>query len=207
LNSNEKKDIKPTGDNSISYQNANNADQKSLEVEPDNLRWNVEGEVRDLIREEMTFPRQSSEYADMAITIPERISRVSAEEQREQEINPFQFQPKARSSEYLQAFLRLNEVFYFFDDEALIGNFELAYAANAHLPGRIKAELCLALAIGGQWLDSGNDDYCLMWYENGRRYVDDEAWDHDTWVMRAMALICMYHMSARPDTAQHYLRK
>ena len=67
-------------------------------------------------------------------------------------------------------------------------------------------ELCLALAVGSQWSDDGHDGSFLMWYENGRRCLDDTHWDHEPWVMRAMALISMYHLGGRPDTAQHYLR-
>ena len=170
------------------------------------LLANTEGRLRGLVNEEMKF-RSPSEMDALA----ESLKRTSPQDldlglQRTDMINPFRFQPRTRTIRHLYTFLDINGIFFFFDDQMLIDNFELAYATHSPLSNRIMAELCLALAIGDQWDDSGNDDNCLMWYENGRRYLDDERWDHDTWVMRIMALICMYHIGRRPDTAQHYLR-
>lgn len=177
-----------------------------MKVEQQHLNWDVEGILYDLVTEELSSKVQSSDH-QISTNVLNRVSRYTVDNQQLQDINPFKFQPQARSSTYLESFLQLNDVFFFFDKQSLRQNFELAYTSSTPLPGRIMAELCLALAIGGQWTDTGNDDNCLMWYENGRRYVDNEGWDHDTWVMRTMGLICMYHIGARADTAQHYLRE
>jgi hypothetical protein len=47
----------------------------------------------------------------------------------------------------------------------------------------------------------------IMWYENGRRYLDDCDWNLDPTVMQILALISMFHMAQRPATSSHYLGK
>jgi hypothetical protein len=44
-----------------------------------------------------------------------------------------------------------------------------------------------------------------VWYENGQRYLDNDRWDMNLNVMRALALISMLHMNERPATTHHYL--
>ena len=121
-------------------------------------------------------------------------------------INPFHFQSDETARALMHVFVeRVNHTFYFFDEQELLQNLGMAYSESVEHSNRIVSEMCLALAVGSQWSDYGNDDNSTFWYENGRRYLDDTHWDHQPWVMRVMALISMYHLGKRPDNAQHYL--
>jgi hypothetical protein len=122
-------------------------------------------------------------------------------------INPFHFHPQEETTVLLRAFIeRVNPTFFFFEDPELLVNLDRAYDGETEHSSQVMCELCLALAIGSQWTEDGNDGSAMMWYENGRRYMDDTHWDHEPWVMRAMTMISMYHLGVRPDNAQHYLR-
>jgi hypothetical protein len=135
---------------------------ESVEVQHQEFQGNPEVRLRDFISEEMSI--QSPDKMDILASTLKRTSPHDLDlgPQHTHTINPFHFQPRARTMGYLQSFLRLNGTFFFFDDQSLTNNFELAYAADTPLPNRIMAELCLALAIGDQWDDSGNDANCLM---------------------------------------------
>ena len=121
-------------------------------------------------------------------------------------INPFHFQPQEETRVLLYAFTeRVNHTFFFFEDSVLLENLDHAYDGETEHSRQTMCELCLALAIGSQWAEEGNDNTAMMWYENGRRYMDDTPWDHEPWVMRAMTMISIYHLGTRPDNSQHYL--
>lgn len=65
--------------------------------------------------------------------------------------------------------------------------------------------VCVCLALGCQAYHEDATDMALMWYENGRRYLDDCDWGLDPAVMQVLALISMFHMAQRPATSSHYL--
>jgi len=121
-------------------------------------------------------------------------------------INPFDHVTRSEVRPYLDCFLhRINCIFYFFDAGELIDLFDSVFEANRSLPNQIMSEICLVLALGVQTSDQGSEDKLIMWYENGRRYLDDENWRNKLWVMRAMILVSAYHVGERRDTARHYL--
>ena len=66
-------------------------------------------------------------------------------------------------------------------------------------------ELCLVIALGVQISDHGSMDQVIVWYENGRRYMDNENWEEELWVMRALLLISMYHIGEKVDTSRYDL--
>jgi hypothetical protein len=65
--------------------------------------------------------------------------------------------------------------------------------------------VCICIAIGYQTGPTEAPDLAIMWYENGRRYLDDCDWSLDPTVMQILALISMFHMSQRLATSSHYL--
>jgi hypothetical protein len=73
------------------------------------------------------------------------------------------------------------------------------------LPNQVMCTLCLCVSIGCQVHDAGTDEMAIMWYENGRRYLDDDDWGSSLAVMQALALISIFHGAERPTTARHYL--
>lgn len=125
-----------------------------------------------------------------------------------QAINPFVHYDRASILPLLHSFLcRVNSVFGLFSDGELERYMDLELDSTSGLPNQVMSELCLVLALGAQASDGGNDDKIIMWYENGRRYLDDENWRDELWVMRMMALVSVYHMAERRDTSRHYLSK
>ena len=125
---------------------------------------------------------------------------------RHESINPFHFRRREDILALMQIFIdRVNHTFFFFKEAKIISAIGVAYDDGEELSNRVMCELCLALAVANQWCDNGNEDGAITWYENGRRYLDDSLWDHEPWVMRAMALISMYHLGGKPDNAQQYL--
>ena len=125
-----------------------------------------------------------------------------------QAINPFVHYDRASILPLLHSFLcRVNSVFYLFNDGELERYVAMELDSTIGLPNQIMSELCLVLALGAQASDTVNDDKTIMWYENGRRYLDDENWRDELWVMRMMALLSVYHMAERRDTSRHYLSK
>ena len=81
----------------------------------------------------------------------------------------------------------------------------MAFESTIALRNEKMSELCLVLALGAQIGNGGNDDKTIVWYENGRRYLDDENWGKELWIMRVTTLISLYHVGERPATARHYL--
>jgi len=99
----------------------------------------------------------------------------------------------------------LNSSYYCVDAQHLVQQFHLAVDTTASLPNYIMYTLCFCISIGCQAHDTGTDEMAIMWYENGRRYLDNDDWGWSLNVMRAMALISIFHRSERPTTARHYL--
>ena len=123
-----------------------------------------------------------------------------------QALNPFDHYTASSIKPFLDAFIaRVNSVFFFFDEQALEQRFEILSEVSSSTLNSNMSELCLVLALGAQMSNGGNDDQTIMWYENGRRYLDDENWRNELWIMRATALISLYHLGERPDTSRHYL--
>ena len=123
-----------------------------------------------------------------------------------QALNPFDHYPASIFQPCLDAFVqRVNSIFFFFNEEDLEQRFRIVSERSAGLPNGEMSELCLILALGAQMRTGGNDDGTIMWYENGRRYLDDQNWCNELWLMRATALISLFHLEQRPDTSRHYL--
>ena len=123
-------------------------------------------------------------------------------------LNPFRHYTANTVQPLLTIFLqRLNSIFYLFEENELELHFEEVSEPSSSPPNSVLAQLCLALALGAQVSNGGNDDQMIMWYENGRRYLDVENWQSELWVMRALALISMYHIEERRETSRHYLGK
>ena len=119
-------------------------------------------------------------------------------------LNPFDHYATSVMEPLMEMFLqRVNSVLFFFSEEALKELLRLA--AYTILSNENMSELCLVLALGAQISNDMNDDMTIVWYENGRRYLDDDNSGSKLWVMRVTALISLYHIRERPDTSRHYL--
>lgn len=123
-----------------------------------------------------------------------------------QAINPFNIAVAADVKTYLANFqTRVNSVFFLYDVRELDAHVQVVSNAFQDIPNQIMCELCLVITLGVQMSDHGSMDQLIMWYENGRRYMDDENWGNELWVMRALILISMYHIGERVDTSRYYL--
>jgi hypothetical protein len=123
-----------------------------------------------------------------------------------QVLNPFRMIPGMTIWYMLESYLQhVNSVHYCINAELLVQQFHLAMDAAANPPNHVMYTLCFCVSIGCQNHDAGTDEMGIMWYENGRRYLDDDDWGWSLNVMRALALVSIFHRSARPSTARHYL--
>ena len=123
-----------------------------------------------------------------------------------QVLNPFHMIPGMAIWHMLESYLQqVNSLYYCVNAELLVQQFHLAMDTAINLPNHVMYTLCLCVSIGCQIHDTGTDEMAIMWYENGRRYLDDDDWGWSLNVMRALALISIFHRSARPSTARHYL--
>lgn len=121
-------------------------------------------------------------------------------------LNPFDHVTASDVRPYVDFFLdRINCVFHFFDGRELIDRFDSVFEVGRSMPNQIMSEICLVLALGVQISDGASEDKLIMWYENGRRYLDDENWRKKLWVMRLLLMISVYHVGDRQDTSHHYL--
>ena len=121
-------------------------------------------------------------------------------------INPFSFYTVAEGKFLVRCFVeRVNSVFGLFRDGELESSLNSIGEITPSGSNQIMAELCLACALGSQLSNSEIVDKTIMWYENGRRYLDDVDWESKPWVMRAMVLISLYHIEERRETSSHYL--
>ncbi|KAH8809301.1 hypothetical protein F5884DRAFT_399879 [Xylogone sp. PMI_703] len=123
-----------------------------------------------------------------------------------QAINPFEFQTKATVWPMIESFLQIvNSIYYLVNPNLLLQHLNSAFLADQSISNCTMSMLCICIGIGCQYSDKGTDDLALMWYENGRRYLDDHDWCINLAVMQALALIGMFHIGQRPSTSSHYL--
>ncbi|KAG8526647.1 uncharacterized protein KY384_008076 [Bacidia gigantensis] len=121
-------------------------------------------------------------------------------------LNPFDYYANSTTKTYMRLFLqRVNSIFYLFDEETLEPQFATAINKSSNISNEEMSEICLVLALGAQISNDSSDNTTIMWYENGRRYLDDEDWSNSLRIMRLTALISLYHIGERPNTARHYL--
>jgi hypothetical protein len=125
-----------------------------------------------------------------------------------QVLNPFRMIPETIVWPMLESYLqRVNSSYYYVNADHLVSQFNLAVNEAVALPNYSMYTLCLCISIGCRANSDGTDEMAIMWYENGRRYLDSDDWGWSLNVMRALALISMFHRSERPATARHYLGK
>lgn len=123
-----------------------------------------------------------------------------------QVLNPFRMISGLTIWPFLDCFLRrVNSRYYCVNAEHLVRQFNLAINTTVSLTNLTMCTLCLCISIGCQVYDTGTDEMAIMWYENGRRYLDSEDWGWSLDVMRALTLISIFHIGERPTTASHYL--
>ena len=123
-----------------------------------------------------------------------------------QAINPFNIAVAAEVKAHLACFqTRINSIFFLYDTRELNTLVQVVSNTFLNTPNQIMCELCLVITLGVQISDHGSMDQVIMWYENGRRYMDDENWGNELWVMRALVLISLYHIGERIDTSRYYL--
>lgn len=155
-----------------------------------------------------------TDQRSLLLSYPPVHSQVCVEEEVWGSINlphVFAFSPFHHSSvpvmkHYLDSFLQsVNSTFYFFDADYLQQQLATVLESSSEMMNSKMSELCLVLALGAQMSYSGQNDAAIMWYENGRRYLDDENRINELWIMRVTALISMFHIAERPGTARHYL--
>ena len=121
-------------------------------------------------------------------------------------INPFHFQQREMIWPIMDSFLQsVNSVYHLVNPHELRKHLHSALNTALETPVLIMSQVCICLALGCQVSGTGTADVAIMWYENGRRYLDDRDWCLDLAVMQILALISMFHMAQRPATSSHYL--
>jgi hypothetical protein len=125
-----------------------------------------------------------------------------------QSINPFNFQTRSLIAPVLEIFLqKVNNIYYLIDPKDLWSFVDSTLDSDLETPNLTMSVVCFCVAIGYQNCSTGAPDMAIMWYENGRRYLDDHDWSLDPTVMRILVLIGVFHMAERPSTSSHYLGK
>lgn len=126
-------------------------------------------------------------------------------------LNPFHYYRHRYLERYLACFIQHNRASYLFPEHELVQNFRLASQSAVEsaitLSRRIMCEMCLVLCVGSNMQRDGCDDTTTLWYENGRRFLDQDDWSSKLWVMRVMCLISLYHNAERIETSRYYLGK
>ena len=123
-----------------------------------------------------------------------------------QSINPFNLHPKTVIGPILESFiLNVNSIYHLISPIDLWGYLESVSDPTSVTPNLTMSIVCICIAIGYQTCPTGAEDMTIMWYENGRRYLDDCDWNLEPTVMQILALISMFHMAQRPATSSHYL--
>lgn len=123
-----------------------------------------------------------------------------------QTLNPFNFQTKEVIKPLLESFLQdVNSVYYLITPDHLWSYLDLALDTTGDTSHPVMAVVCICIALGCQTSPAGAPSMAVLWYENGRRYLDSQDWGVDPTVMQILALISMFHMAQRPTTSSHYL--
>lgn len=123
-------------------------------------------------------------------------------------INPFDFQQRSMLQLMIDSFLQnVNSVYYLINPNDLWNHLDSALNMALGTPNLVMSTVCVCLALGCQSYHADATDMAIMWYENGRRYLDDRDWCLDPAVMQVLALISIFHMAQRPVTSSHYLGK
>ena len=99
----------------------------------------------------------------------------------------------------------VNAVYYLVNPDKLWKHLDSALDTTLETPNLTMSVVCVCIALGCQTCPVDTTDMAIMWYENGRRYLDDRDWCLDPAVMQVLALISMFHMAQRPATSSHYL--
>ncbi|KUJ10831.1 uncharacterized protein LY89DRAFT_739817 [Mollisia scopiformis] len=121
-------------------------------------------------------------------------------------INPFDLQQRSMLQLMIDSFLRnVNSVYYLVNPDELWNHLDSALNMTLGTPNLVTSIVCVCLALGCQSYHADATDMAIMWYENGRRYLDDRDWCLDVAVMQVLALISIFHMAQRPATSSHYL--
>jgi hypothetical protein len=108
----------------------------------------------------------------------------------------------------LKRFLQnINTIYYLVNPTDLWKYLNSALDAKVGTPKLTMALVCICLALGCQTCPTGTADMAVTWYENSRRYLDEQDWDRKPAVMQILALISMYYMNQWPATSNHYLSK
>jgi hypothetical protein len=114
--------------------------------------------------------------------------------------------PRSLIGPILESFLQnVNSIYYLISPDDLWSYLDSVLAPISVTPNLTMSVVCICIAIGYQTRPTGAPDIAIMWYENGRRYLDDCDWNLDPTVMQILALISMFHMAERPATSSHYL--
>jgi hypothetical protein len=123
-----------------------------------------------------------------------------------QAINPFKLQPKATIWPMIGSFLQnVNNIYYLVNPNILWSHLNSVLDTTLETPNFIMSMVCVCIALGCQACATGTLELAIMWYENGRRYLDDCDWRIEPAIMQILALISMFHMAQRPATSSHYL--
>ncbi|KAI9731645.1 MAG: hypothetical protein M1818_007775 [Claussenomyces sp. TS43310] len=120
-------------------------------------------------------------------------------------INPFNFLSRSNVLPMIDSFLQnVNSIYYLVDPDYLMSNLTSVFERR-NISNDVMSTLCLCISIGCRTCEHATDDIAIMWYENGRRYLDDDNWGYKLVVMRALALVSIFHMGERPETSKSYL--
>ena len=99
----------------------------------------------------------------------------------------------------------VNSIYYLINPDDLWEHLHSALNTAVEIPVLLMSKVCVCVALGCQAGGEGNVNMAIMWYENGRRYLDDRDWCVDLDAMQILALISIFHMARRPATSTHYL--
>lgn len=103
---------------------------------------------------------------------------------------------------------RVNSVLFVFEPNELEDGVNVIYSQLDSTLGSWRCQICLAFALAAQSCDSlQENEQAFMWYENGRRYLDDlvEEKGGELLAMRGLLLMAIYLIPDKKQACKLYL--
>lgn len=122
--------------------------------------------------------------------------------------DPFNSYPLSTLGSMIEGFLHnINSVYYLVNPNYLWRNLDSIFDKNTTVSKTTMSILCLCIGLGCRSRASSTVDTSVMWYETGRKHLDDEGCGNELGTMQALALIGLYHIEETPTTAAQHLGK
>ncbi len=122
-----------------------------------------------------------------------------------QSLNPFKLYEIQTFQPYLEAFFQhVNNLFYLFQEEGINESLRTVCYSESP-PSQTLIELSLVITVGAKLSLIYDEGLVHACYTFARANLQELEPDKHVWTIRAMALLCFYHMNDELVTAGHFL--